>query len=97
MLISEATNWPPRYGGATVPGRDIPRFGDGALYSVYPENGCIITFTGGFADQEDRWHLKADTAQRAEKITEILRQNVGKRLTSLGDLEISATMSTAAR
>jgi hypothetical protein len=97
MLIREATNWPPQFGGAIQLGRDIPKFGDGTLYSVCPENNCVITFTGKVGDQEDRRHLKADTAQLAEKITEALLQNVGKRLGALGDLDISATMATAAR
>jgi len=95
MFIKEATNWPPQFGDAIDPGRDIPEVGNGVLHSVYPENNCIITFTSKFADHEDRWHLKADSAQLAERITETLLQNVGKRLTTLGDLEISDTMSPA--
>ncbi len=90
MLIREATSWPPQYGGAQQSGRDIPKFGNGLLYSVYPENNCLITFAGEFDNQGGRWHLKAGSAELAEKITETLRQNVGKALAMLGDLEVSA-------
>ena len=92
MPIREATSWPPQYGGAQQSGRDIPKFGNGLLYSVYPENNCLITFADEF---DNRWHLRAGSAELAEKITETLRQNVGKALAMLGDLEVSAAVSSA--
>ena len=95
MLIREATNWPPQSGGAQKSGRDIPKFGDGVLSSVYPENNCLITFISEFAGQEDRWHLRAENAELAERITETLQRSVGMAVTSLGDLEVSASMSAA--
>jgi hypothetical protein len=94
MLVKDATNWPPRYGGASEPGGDIPDFGGGTLHSVY-ENNCITGLIGEIAGFEQHWHLRADDDEAAEKIAETLRRNLGQRLAVLGDLEISAPMSPA--
>jgi hypothetical protein len=95
MLIRESSDWPPRFGGAHEPGRELPEPEEGILSGIYPENDDLVTFTCRFEGRDSNRHLKAHSAELAEKITEVLRQNVGKAVTELAELKIPTTASAA--
>ncbi len=89
MLVRQLTNWPPTIGGAHEPGRELPDSGQGVLIDAYPANGDRVAFRLRIGSQESNGHLKAHNVELAEKITEVLSQNLGRTLAELGELKVN--------
>jgi hypothetical protein len=88
MLLTDLPNWPPIVGGPSTIEYKFPTAGEGVLNGVYPANDNHVTFSCTFEGHEFRCHLNADSAEDAEKITELLTLNIGKTLKAVGELKV---------
>jgi hypothetical protein len=96
MLIKELPHWPPIVGGAIASGSRFPGVGEGVLNGVYPPgDNHQVTFSFTFEGHEYRGHFYAESAELAEKITELLGLNVGKTVMELGELKVDAARPSA--
>jgi hypothetical protein len=94
MRIYDLPNWPPDPGGAFLGSSRIPTSERAILTRVGPRlvDGNV-TFVGEFEGNEHTYDFNATSEDLAERIREALRQNLGRSIFSLGELEIEQQAS----
>lgn len=96
IRIRELPNWPPDPGGAVLGSWRSPTSEQATLTRVMPKRvDGLVTFVGQFEGHDHSYDFKASSEELAETIREALRNHLGTRVFSLGDLQVELAPEAA--
>ena len=88
MKLRDIQGWPGRPGGAVNRPHKAPTNEQAMLKEVLPWRGSQVTFKCEFEGKPHSYDLKVTDASLAARIEKELRENIGRSVTEIGELEV---------